>query len=98
MTEREHKINEVKKAKHFYECMKELYANSTPVGDFDKLMETSPLNQHGQIDIPFNDFSIDEELFKEIIEKHEKKIKPKWKRREFSAGIYLGCSPKLKAK
>lgn len=96
MTERENKISQVKKDKHFYECMKELYARSTPVGDFDNLMETSPLNHMGQIDIPFNNYEIDEKLFYEITEKHEKTIKPKWKRRGFLASVSLGCSPKFK--
>ena len=96
MTEREHKINEVKKDKHFYECMKELYANSTPKGDFDNLMETSPLDEHNRIDIPFSGYELDAPVFMEILHRHEKKIKPKWKRRGFPEAILLGCSPKFK--
>ena len=34
-------------------CYRELFANSTPKGDFDKLMEEAELNEFGQKVIPF---------------------------------------------
>ena len=83
------------------DCYRELFANSTPKGDFDKLMEEAELNEFGQKVIPFMDYEIDEEDFETILEKYmnDKSIKlSAYEKRGFSIAITLGCSPKFKPK
>jgi len=75
----------------------ELYANSTPYADFQKLIDNAELNEFGQKVIPYNDYEIDQELYDIIVEKHLKESKlPKWRKQAVSNGILLGCSPKFK--
>ena len=38
-----------------WDCLVELYANSTPSADFNKLVEEAPINDRGQKDVPFMD-------------------------------------------
>jgi hypothetical protein len=79
-----------------FDCYRELFANSTPKGDFDKLVEEAQLNEMGQKVIPFDDYEISEDLFKEIIESTIKKHKvPKHYHQRFSTTIHLGCSPRF---
>ena len=83
------------------DCYRELFAKSTPKGDFDKLMEDAELNEFGQKVIPFMDYEIDEEDFETILEKYmnDKSIKlSAHEKRGFSISITLGCSPKFKPK
>ena len=82
-------------------CYRDLFANSTPKGDFDKLMEEAELNERGQKIIPFMDYEIDEEDFEKILTKYEndKSIKlSAYEKRGFRIAITLGCSPKFKPK
>jgi hypothetical protein len=82
-------------------CYRELFANSTPKGDFDKLMEEAEINEFGQKVIPFMDYEIDEEAFEDILQKYieDKSLKlSKYEKRGFSISIHLGCSPKFKSK
>jgi len=83
-----------KEEKQFFECYRELYLKSNPSADFDKLVENASLNERGEKEISFNDYVIDDNHLHEIIEKHAKKIKPKWKQVRFKNTILLGCSPK----
>ena len=76
------------------DCYRELFAKSNPVGDFDKLLAEATINQRGEKEIPFNDYEIDDTLFREIIDKYANQIYPKWKRMRFRNTIFLGCSPK----
>jgi hypothetical protein len=83
------------------DCYRELFANSTPKGDFDKLMEEAELNEWGQKVIPFMDYELDEDLFQSILQKYidDKSLKlSKYEKRSFSISIHLGCSPKYKSK
>jgi hypothetical protein len=83
------------------DCYRELFANSTPKGDFDKLMEEAETNEFGQKVIPFMDYEIDEEDFETILEKYmnDKSLKlSAHEKRGFSISITLGCSPKFKPK
>lgn len=83
------------------DCYRELFANSTPKGDFDKLMEEAELNEFGQKVIPFMDYELDEDLFQSILQKYidDKSLKlSKHEKRGFSISIHLGCSPKYKSK
>lgn len=77
---------------------RELYKNAEPQADFDELVRRCPLNERGQIDIPFNDYQIEKDKFDEIIEAQIKRL-PK-RRRNLKAVIEntvsLGCSPKIK--
>jgi hypothetical protein len=83
------------------DCYRDLFANSTPKGDFDKLMQDADKNEFGQLVIPFMDYEIDEEKFNEILEKYVDdkllKLSP-YDKRAFSISIHLGCSPKFKSK
>lgn len=81
------------------DCYRDLFANSTPKGDFDKLMEEAEINEYGQKVIPFMDYEIDEEDFNKILDKHmtSKDLKlSAYEKRGFSIAITLGCSPKFK--
>ena len=83
------------------DCYRELFANSTPKGDFDKLMEEASTNEFGQKVIPFMDYEIDEKDFDTILQKYvdDKLLKlSKYEKRRFSISIHLGCSPKFKSK
>lgn len=91
---RDEKITEI-----MLNCYRELFANSTPVGDFDKLMEEATINEHGQKVIPFMDYEIDQLEAEKIIDKYaEDKLfkKNAYYQRSFKISIYLGCSPKFK--
>ena len=80
------------------ETYTELYKNSEPSANFQELMDTSPKNELGQIDIPFMDYEIEESKLKEILESISKKYKLKgYKKDSFYSSILLGCSPKFKA-
>lgn len=81
------------------DCYRDLFANSTPKGDFDKLMEEAEINEYGQKVIPFMDYEIDQEDFDQILEKYmaSKDLKlSAYEKRGFSIAITLGCSPKFK--
>ena len=83
------------------DCYRELFANSTPKGDFDKLMEEASTNEFGQKVIPFMDYEIDEKDFDTILQKYvdDKLLKlSNYEKRGFSISIHLGCSPKFKSK
>lgn len=81
-------------------CYRELFANSTPVGDFDKLMEEAEINDRGQKVIPFMDYEIDQDLFNKIVDKYANQKSLKFTshyREAFKRTILLGCSPKFKS-
>lgn len=86
--------SEKKEEQLMLDCYRELFAKSSPVGDFDKLMAEASINERGEKVIPFDDYVIDDGLLREIIEKYEKQIYPKWKRMGFRNAIFLGCSPR----
>jgi hypothetical protein len=89
---RQNKIDEA-----LFDCYRELFANSTPAGDFDKLVENATINERGQKEIPFDDYEISEERFQEIIKETLIKHKvPKRLHHSFSVAIHLGCSPRFK--
>lgn len=79
-----------------FDCYRELFANSTPKGDFDQLVENATLNDRGQKEIPFDNYEISEARFQEIIVDTLKKHKvPKSLHKSFSVAIHLGCSPRF---
>lgn len=84
-----------------WDCLVELYANSTPSADFNKLVEEAPINDRGQKEIPFMDHEIDFNKMEEIVEKHRSKLlkhsrNKHFHEKQFNFNIYLGCSPKTK--
>lgn len=88
--------NMQKEDKLMMECYRELFEKSEPPADFDELVANATINEQGQKVIPFNDHEIDHDLLLEIIDKHSKKLRTKWKRQVFKSSILLGCSPKSK--
>jgi hypothetical protein len=69
---------------------RELYKESTPIGDFDKLISSE------KKDVFFMDYEIPEETFFKILESHLKgKRITKLKKQAIRNTILLGCSPKF---
>lgn len=90
-----------KLSQSLWDCYVELYANSTPSADFNKLVEEAPINEHGHKEIPFLDYEIEKDKMEEIIKKHRDKLlkysrTKKFLEKQFNFNIYLGCSPKTK--
>jgi len=81
------KINDI-----IIECYTELYANSDPQADFQKLMQNAEINEAGEKIIDYMDYKINIDKMNEIIEKHSKKM-PIYLRKSFKNTILLGCSP-----
>lgn len=87
--------------KIYNECMIELYANSEPKADFNKLvkwaMDNDLKDKDGRYIIFFNNYRIEQEkfdsIFNSIVEKY--KIKEPYLR-SFKMEIYLGASPTYK--
>ena len=92
-------VSQKKLEKIVLDIYRELYENSEPKADFDHLMKTSPLNEFNQIDIPFMDYEIDQDIMDNIIEKHIKRNKISgYNAKQIKTTVYLGCSPKSKLK
>ena len=69
---------------------RELYKESTPTGDFDKLISSE------KKDVFFMDYEIPEDTFFKILEGHLKgKRITKLKKQAIRNTILLGCSPKF---
>ena len=75
------------------EIYQEIYANSTPKGDFAKMLESG---ETAEPDF-FLNYVCSEEKQYEIINKvlHKHKIKKKREREGITRGVILGCSPKF---
>lgn len=76
------------------DCYRELYANATPKADFDELLKNATVNEQGQKEIPFMDYSLSKADFEKITNKYLKKIKPPYYQRAFRMEIFLGVSPR----
>ena len=80
-----------------FDIYRELYLNSEPSADFDKLVETADILPDGRKDIHYENYEIDGELMDEIVEKHLKENKLSHKDRgAVKFEVYLGASPKTK--
>lgn len=78
-----------------HEMYRMAFAASTPYGDFDELMRTSPKDEDGRILIPFMDYECTQEKLDDIFESTMKKYKVNSNyRKAFSFNFWLGCSPK----
>ena len=83
--------------KILHEIYRELFKASTPSGDWDELLENATINERGEKEIPFMDYEIDKDKMQIIFDTVMKKYRiPKYKIRQFSVEIWLGCSPKTK--
>jgi len=84
-----------------WDCLVELYANSTPPADFNKLVEEAEVDEEGRKVIPFLEYEIEKGQMEEIIDKHRDKLlkgsrNKRMHENTFNFSIYLGCSPKTK--
>jgi hypothetical protein len=81
------------------DCYKEIYKQSEPPADFEVLLENATIDQNGDKDIPFMDYSIDVDVMDKIIMECGKKHKlKKWEKEKLRVTIFLGCSPKSNKK
>jgi hypothetical protein len=80
-----------------WDIYKDLYKESTPSADFDKLVEEAPINSMGEKDIGFMNHVISESKFDEILDRHLKGHRiTKLKQLMIRNTVLLGCSPKFK--
>jgi hypothetical protein len=89
------RMNSVKFTNAVVNCLVEVYYNAIPKADFIKLMDDAEIEPDGRKKIPFDDYVIDDSVFKDIVEKHIKQSKiPKYLRESFRFSLYLGPSPR----
>jgi hypothetical protein len=75
------------------------YAASTPIGDFDAMVQNAPRNEFGQKVIPYLKYECEQEVMEQIIIDVLKEYKvPKRRHELFRNSFMLGCSPKTKQK
>lgn len=73
---------------------RELYANSTPSVDFDMLVESAEIGEDGLKHIPYQDYYIDDDKYKEIVKRNMAKMRmSKSEKDDFKMAAYLGCGP-----
>ena len=73
---------------------RELYANSTPKGDFDKLLKEAPMDFNGDKIIPYKEYSIEGSLMDDIVKKYMTRYRMNsLERKSVLAAVYLGCAP-----
>lgn len=79
--------------------LKELYENSTPKGNFDELVNNAPVMEDGRKYIPFNDYEIEKDIMKNIVNCHMKAHRlSKYEQDIVRCEVYLGPSPRIKMK
>ena len=94
MTNRERRDFEI-----MSEMYRRAYAASTPVGDFDAMVQNAPLNEFVQKVIPYLKYECEQEVMEQIIVDVLKECKvPKRRLELFRNSFMLGCSPKTKQK
>jgi hypothetical protein len=75
-------------------CLVDVYQNAIPKANFIELMNNAEIGPLGEKKIKFDDYVIDYDLFKEIVEKHIKLSKiPRHLKQSFRISLYLGPSP-----
>ena len=94
MTNRERRDFEI-----MSEMYRRAYAASTPIGDFDAMVQNAPRNEFGQKVIPYLKYECEQEVMEQIIVDVLKEHKvPKRRHELFRNSFMLGCSPKTKQK
>lgn len=86
-------MTEAKLVKKIHDCIVEIYKNADPPADFNELKEKSPRDEDGKIRIPFMDYTIKSHVLTGIVNKYNKKLRPRDKA-SFNMAIYLGPTPK----
>ena len=87
----------MKVQKIIWDIYRELYANSEPSCEFDKLVNSKKKKKKGEKIIPFNDYEISEEDFDRIIKEQLKgKRLTKLSKQMIINTITLGVSPRFK--
>lgn len=67
--------------------------------DFIKLVEVSPIDEEGRIDIPFMNYNVSQEDYDKVIKEVKTKFKlNKQQLNALSIEVCLGCSPEIKWK
>ena len=85
--------NSDKLHKIYNDVMVELYKNSEPKADFNKLMEEFKITNKDF----FNDYLIDQNLFKKIVDNQLRQHKLSlFEKKILTNSIYLGAGPKFK--
>jgi hypothetical protein len=88
------RMNSEKYTKAVINCLVDVYQNAIPKANFIELMDNAEIGPSGEKKINYNDYIIDDDLFKEIVEKHIKLSKiPRYLRQSFRFSLYLGPSP-----
>lgn len=91
MTKKDKKLTDI-----VYEIYREMYLQSQPPADFDKLVADATLDDQGKKVIPFMSHEIDIEVYdkilSDILDKHNVKATD---RIRISINVSLGCSPKF---
>lgn len=79
------------------EILRVLYANSSPKCNFDMLVENSPIGEDGRKQIPYDDYEINEDLMRSIVNTYIKKNRLTKREQDIiKFNVYLGPSPKTK--
>ena len=82
-----------------YDIYRDLYANSSPKGDFDKLVAEAEVDSEGRKIIPYMNYEIEQNKMDEIIDEHcNKNSVKRYVKDIIKANVYLGCSPLTKLK
>ena len=80
--------------KLLHDCYVELYKQSEPSADFNKILEEAEIDQFGFKVIPYMDHEIDRNKCMEIIDSFTKKMSG-FQSRQFKQTVLLGCHPKF---
>lgn len=82
-----------------FEIYREMYFQSEPPADFDKLVAEAALNEEGKKIIPYMSHEIDKDIYDKILQDTFDKHKLKAAHRiKISINVSLGVSPKFKQK
>lgn len=88
-------MNKEKLEKCVIDCYRELFKNSKPKGNYDKLIQRGVINEFGQKTIPYDKYVLSFEKQRDIIEKVMKENKISEINKQIIRNtVTLGCSPK----
>ena len=74
-------------------CYTDMYALAGV--SFDELVNNATLNERGEKDIPFDDYSIPKRDFYDVLGFYQSLLKENYYKQSLSNQIHLGCSPKI---
>jgi len=73
-------------------CYSDMYAEAGV--NFNNLVENATVNEHGQKEIPFDDYSIGKKSYDSILNFYKGFVHTQWEKNALSFQINLGCSPR----